>query len=146
VRHLRAARLAYLRAFAVVSLPIWLDAHLHLLPDLLSFLLAVAGAIPLAMTVAHGVLEDRWLRRGAEVAGEAPSLHLPWTAWDDVRAGLWEGLALVSLWPLFHAAAGTPLPAALLQPLTAAAWTVLLLLAAAETLARAHGGASPGRP
>jgi len=55
--------------------------------------------------------------------------------WDDLRVALWHGLAAVSLVPWVYIAFHRRVAADLLPPLSAAAWVVLLLLAAAETIA-----------
>ena len=148
VQYLRGLKLASLRWVAVASLPIWLDAHWQILPSMVLWLVVVAEGFCLAMAAGYGTLEHRWSRRAAEVEpdGATVFIHTVWTAWDEVRTALWYGLALVSLAPWTCAVFDRSLAGSSLSSLSATAWTMLLLLAAAETLAhpRQLGGAAVG--
>jgi hypothetical protein len=135
---LRGRRLASLRWFTLLTLPLWLDQGRRL-PDLVSWTLAAAAALPLVLSIGYGVLEERSLR--AERPAPDSAVHLIWTRWDEVRDALWQGLAAASSWPWIAALAGAGPSWRPPLALAGVAWAVLFLLAAAETLARARPAA-----
>jgi hypothetical protein len=89
-------------------------------------------------TVAFAALEYQWRSRAARIEAGASLavVHTLWSSWDEVRAALWSGLALVSLVPWVYVALGRPFPRPLLSASIAVAVAVFLLLVVAETLPR----------
>ena len=124
-----------------------MQVHSHLLPGLLAWWAFLAQGGCLALAAGYAALEYRWTRRATQLeAGSAGAvIHTVWTVWDELRSAVWYGLALVSLVPWAYVGFERPLPASLLSGLTATAWTVLLLLAVAETLARLRPAGPDGR-
>jgi hypothetical protein len=146
--HFRGLKLQSLRWLAASSLPAWLQVcHPGALPAFLTWMAVLAEGYCLAMSAAYAALEYHWARRGADFAAGRSGVvvHAVWTVWDEVRTALWYGMAAVSLVPWIYAAVDRPVSASLQAALFATAWTVLLLLAATETLAArrrpSHGGA-----
>lgn len=137
VQYCRVLELAWLRWLAVASLPVWLELHYRLLPGFVSWLAFLLQGGCLAMAAVHGALERRWAGRAARLQLPSPGVTIEtvWTPWDELRAALWYGLAVVSSVPWTYAGLGRPLPAILLPHLTAVAWTIVLLLGTAEVLA-----------
>jgi hypothetical protein len=137
-QHFRGLKARSRRWLAVASVPVWLQAGWGVLPDLVSFWAVLIQGGCLVLTVAFAALEHRWRQRAAEqVAGPPPAvLHVLLSSWDDVRAALWSGLALVSLVPGVYVAVHRPFPRPVLSAAIAAAVAVFVLLVVAETLPR----------
>jgi hypothetical protein len=147
VQYLRGLRLASQRWLAVASLPVWLQVHFHLLPGLLAWWAFLAQGGCLTLAAGYAASEYRWTRRAMQLeAGSAGVvIHTVWTMWDELRSAVWYGLGLVSLVPWAYVGFERPMPASLLSGLTATVWTVLLLLAVTETLARLRPAGPDGR-
>ncbi|HET9317698.1 MAG TPA: hypothetical protein VFQ51_19045, partial [Vicinamibacteria bacterium] len=141
----RALEIAWLRRAAVASVPIWLAAHSSLLPRGLVWLAFLAQGLCLVLGATHGLLEQRWSGRAARLEPRSIAIQTTWTRWDDVRAALWCGLAIVSLVPWAYAGLDRTLPVPLRSTLDAVAWAVLLLLAGAETAATMRDSRSATR-
>jgi len=133
----RALEIVWLQRAAAASLPIWAAARWPLLPWLVTWLAFLAQGICLVMATAHGLLERRWSHRAA-LLEPAPAIATRWTPWDEVRAALWYGLAIVCVVPWTYVGLERALPLSLRSTLEAAAWAVLLLVAAAEIAASAR--------
>jgi hypothetical protein len=132
-----ALELAWLRALAIASLPAWSAVCWRSMPGFLTWLAFLGQGFCLAMVTAHAWRERRWRRRVArlEPVSSDLSMQAVRTAWDEVRTALWYGLSVVSVVPWAYAGLGRAVPAPLVPTLCAAGWVVLLLVAAAETLA-----------
>ena len=150
LQYLRGVRLAWLRWLAAASIPVWLEVHWQFLPGLIAWLAFLVQGGCLAMAACYAALEYRWSRRAAlfEPGSSGVVVHTVWREWDEVRSALWYGVALVSLVPWIYVGLVRPLPSSLLAALTATVWTVLLLLAGAESVASLwpFRGAGPNRP
>jgi hypothetical protein len=138
-------RLAWLRAASVAAVPAWLNVHWSLLPDLLAWLAVLIQGGCVVMLTCYAALEYRWSRRAAPLEPSSFVVHAVWTDWHEVRSALWYGLALVSLVPWAYVAVARAVPVPLLSSLTATVWTVLLLLGAAESVARLWPFRGPGQ-
>jgi hypothetical protein len=136
----RALELVWLRALALASLPAWWAVYWRSMPGLLRWLAFLGQGFCLAMVTAYAVLERRWCRRVAQLEPVSYGLSVQAirTPWDEVRTALWYGLSVVSGVPWAYAGFGRAVPEPLAQTLCAAGWVVLLLVAAAETLAVRH--------
>lgn len=145
-QHFRELRAATLRWLAAASLPVWLHAQFDLLPELLAFWAVLAQGLCLLLFLISGGFETLWRRRCARLEGGEPSavVHTLWGPWQELRAALWQGLALVSLVPLGYVALGRPFPGGLLPAAVAAGVAVLLLVVAAETIPRLGARAPNG--
>jgi hypothetical protein len=136
--HFRALKSASRRGMAVASVPLWVQAGWGALPDLIAFWALLLQGACLVLTLAFAALERRWGARAAGFEG-APSpavVHTRASSWDDVRAALWSGLALVCLVPGIYVATGRPFPKPLLSASMAAAVAVFVLVVVAETVPR----------
>ena len=129
--HHRGLRLASLRRLAAIAVPVWIQAHTRVLPDLLAWLVALLFGFFLAETVLYAVLEHVWARRGERLrdGGSRAVIHELWTVRDQLRSALWYGVGIVSLLPWAVVALGHALPPPL-YPLT---WLALALAALAVT-------------
>jgi hypothetical protein len=138
LEHLRTARLLWLRWLAASSVPAWLEIHGRLGHGLVAGLAFLIQGGCLVMAVCYTALETRCGRRAAQIEiGSSSShwmVHSTWTEWDEVRSALWYGVALVSVVPWLYVGLARPVPSSLLSALTATVWTVLLLLATAESV------------
>ena len=143
-QHFRGLKAASRRWLALVSAPVWLQAAWGILPELVAFWAVLIQGGCLVLTLVFAALEHQWRQR-ARNAGPSPAVvHILWSSWDDVRAALWSGLALVSLVPGVYVALHRPFPRPVLSASIAAAVAVFVLLVAAETLPRL-GRAEPTR-
>jgi hypothetical protein len=137
-QHFRALRVAWLRWAAAASFPVWLQAEFDVLPDLLAFWALLAQGLCLLMFLVSAGLESLWRRRRVSLEGGDPKavVETLWGPWQELRAALWQGLALVSLVPFVYVALGRPFPSGLLPAAVATGVAVLLLAVVAETIPR----------
>jgi hypothetical protein len=136
-RHFRRLKAAGLRFLVAASAPVWLQAWSGALPDLLAFWALLAQGAGLILTLFYAGLEHQWRRRAARLEGAVgPRIHDVWGDLDELRAGLWAGLGLVSMVPWCYVASGRPLPAALFAAALGTFVATLLLLLAAGSAPR----------
>ena len=131
-------KMASLRWLAATSLPVWLHAQFHTLPDLLVFWTILVQGFCLLLAIAFARLESLWRGRSLRLQDrESPGVvHTPLSSWQKLRVALWQGMALVSLVPLAYVVFDRPIPSPLLSATVAAGITVLLLLLVAEIILR----------
>jgi hypothetical protein len=133
--YFRDLKLASLRWSAAASFPLWLEAESGRLPGSLVWLALLAQAFCLVLAAGYAAVERRWTRRAdrLEPNPAAAAIHAAWTDWDELRAALWYGMAIVSLILWTYVGLGRRMPATLLSALTAAGATLFLLVVVAET-------------
>lgn len=139
----RDQRLGSLRWAAAVSFPIWLQAHASVVPAPVVFLASLAQGLLLALAVSYGALEALWERRARRFAPTVATIRGLWTTADELRSAFWQATALASAVPWAYGCLDRRLPASLLSPLTAAAVSLFLLAAIADTAAQRR--TVPGR-
>jgi hypothetical protein len=137
--HFRSLKMASLRWAAALAFPIWLEAEAVGLPGVLVWPLLLAQASSLALAGGFAALEFRWRRRARQLETGPPpaaAIHAVWSDWDELRAALWYGMAVVSLILWAYVGFGRRMPAPLLSALSASAAALFLLVVVAETLAQ----------
>jgi hypothetical protein len=136
-RHFRRLKGAGLRFLVAASAPVWLQAWSGVLPDLLAFWALLAQGAAMILTLFYAGLERQWRHRAVLLEGAVGArLHDVWGGLDELRAGLWSGLSLVSLVPWCYLALGRPVPPPLFAAALGTFVATLLLLVAAESAPR----------